>query len=383
MGFWKKFGGSVINAGSSLIGSIAGAIGQNKIVNKQIEAQKAENQKNREYNMMLARQQNQWNLEQWQRENDYNSPTSQMARLRQAGLNPDLMYGQGTTGNSAGSPEMTSGAPSEPTDMSAMLSKRSFGQTMQQILDKEQQRRMNEAQIEAIKANTNKTNSETQGQDINNAIQQIRLGNEVTFQNMKIREMEDAHKLSDAELQYRFQQIEESKKLCDQIDSNIAKNQALIADLDNQQQERLRESLRRDKQLQGYLSNIYAQNQELFARAQLTREQYDDMVISQSLRWSGIAAENDLKRSQKDLNDANVELAKQSYKTGEIEYAKLYYREGHYLDPGVLTFIYNGIDFSTQQIGRLASGTFVIGGKKAGNTYNHTTINKMPSSNSK
>lgn len=383
MGFWKKFGGSVINAGSSLIGSIAGAIGQNRVVNKQIEAQKRENQLNREYNLMLARQQNQWNLEQWQRENDYNSPTSQMARLRQAGLNPDLMYGQGTTGNSAGSPEMTSGAPSEPTDMSAMLSKRSFGQTMQQILDKEQQRRMNEAQIEAIKANTNKTNSETQGQDINNAIQQIRLGNEVTFQNMKIREMEDAHKLSDAELQYRFQQIEESKKLCDQIDSNIAKNQALIADLDNQQQERLRESLRRDKQLQGYLSNIYAQNQELFARAQLTREQYDDMVISQSLRWSGIAAENDLKRSQKDLNDANVELAKQSYKTGEIEYAKLYYREGHYLDPGVLTFIYNGIDFSTQQIGRLASGTFVIGGKKAGNTYNHTTINKMPSSNSK
>lgn len=383
MGFWKKFGGSVINAGSSLIGSIAGVIGQNRVVNKQIEAQKRENQLNREYNLMLARQQNQWNLEQWQRENDYNSPTSQMARLRQAGLNPDLMYGQGTTGNSAGSPEMTSGAPSEPTDMSAMLSKRSFGQTMQQILDKEQQRRMNEAQIEAIKANTNKTNSETQGQDINNAIQQIRLGNEVTFQNMKIREMEDAHKLSDAELQYRFQQIEESKKLCDQIDSNIAKNQALIADLDNQQQERLRESLRRDKQLQGYLSNIYAQNQELFARAQLTREQYDDMVISQSLRWSGIAAENDLKRSQKDLNDANVELAKQSYKTGEIEYAKLYYREGHYLDPGVLTFIYNGIDFSTQQIGRLASGTFVIGGKKAGNTYNHTTINKMPSSNSK
>jgi hypothetical protein len=189
MGFWKKFGGSVINAGSSLIGSIAGAIGQNRVVNKQIEAQKRENQLNREYNLMLARQQNQWNLEQWQRENDYNSPTSQMARLRQAGLNPDLMYGQGTTGNSAGSPEMTSGAPSEPTDMSAMLSKRSFGQTMQQILDKEQQRRMNEAQIEAIKANTNKTNSETQGQDINNAIQQIRLGNEVTFQNMKIREM--------------------------------------------------------------------------------------------------------------------------------------------------------------------------------------------------
>lgn len=374
---------NVIGSLVSGVGSIAGMIGQNKIVNKQIAAQREENRLNRYYNQMLARQQNQWNLEQWNRENAYNSPLAQMYRLRQAGLNPDLMYGQGTTGNSAGSPEMTSGAPSEPQDMSAILSKRSFGQTLSMSIEREQQRRMNEAQIEAIKANTNKTNSETQGQDIDNAIQQIRLGNEATFQGLKIREMNDAHDLSTSEIKKRLQDIEESKKLCDQIDSNITKNQALIADLNNQQVERLRESLRRDEQLKGYLSNVYAQNQKLFAEAKLTKEQYEDMVITQSFRWSGIATENDLRRSQKDLNDVNVELARQDLKTGEINYAKLYYREGHYLDPGVLTFLYDGIDFTTQQVGRLASGTFVIGGKKAGNTYNHTTINKMPSSNSK
>lgn len=211
-GFFKKFGSTLLSSSSSLLGSIAGAIGQNKLVDKQIEAQKAENQKNREYNMMLARQQNQWNLEQWQRENDYNSPTSQMARLRAAGLNPDLMYGQGTTGNSAGSPEMTSGAPSEPNDMSAMLSKRSFGQTMQQILDREQQRRMAEAQIEAIEANTNKTNSETQGQDIDNAIQQIRLGNEAKFQNQTFKNMQAVERMTDAQAQFYLQSAVESNK---------------------------------------------------------------------------------------------------------------------------------------------------------------------------
>lgn len=39
----------------------------------------------------------------WNLQNEYNSPTQQMARIRAAGLNPNLVYGNGVTGNSAGS----------------------------------------------------------------------------------------------------------------------------------------------------------------------------------------------------------------------------------------------------------------------------------------
>ena len=39
-------------------------------------------------NRKLAAYQNQWNLEQWHRENEYNSPKNQVARLRDAGINP-------------------------------------------------------------------------------------------------------------------------------------------------------------------------------------------------------------------------------------------------------------------------------------------------------
>lgn len=35
------------------------------------------------------------NLSDWQRQNEYNHPSSQMARLREAGLNPNLVYGKG------------------------------------------------------------------------------------------------------------------------------------------------------------------------------------------------------------------------------------------------------------------------------------------------
>lgn len=43
-------------------------------------------------------------LDAWKRMNDYNSPVNQMKRLREAGLNPALVYGSGNvTGNSSAS----------------------------------------------------------------------------------------------------------------------------------------------------------------------------------------------------------------------------------------------------------------------------------------
>lgn len=40
-------------------------------------------------------------LNDWNRQNEYNSPKAQVARMVEGGLNPNLMYGQGTTGNAA------------------------------------------------------------------------------------------------------------------------------------------------------------------------------------------------------------------------------------------------------------------------------------------
>jgi len=53
-------------------------------------------------------------LENWNRQNEYNSPSQQMARLEQAGLNPHLMYGKGDVGNA--SPVPASKLASGPTN---------------------------------------------------------------------------------------------------------------------------------------------------------------------------------------------------------------------------------------------------------------------------
>lgn len=65
-----------------------------------IGAQSSANKANKE----LAEYQYEKNLEMWNRQNEYNSPARQMERLKAAGLNPNLVYGNGAVGNASSAP---------------------------------------------------------------------------------------------------------------------------------------------------------------------------------------------------------------------------------------------------------------------------------------
>lgn len=158
-------GGALISGASSLISGLFGTSSQNANIDKQIEAQAAENQKTREYNLELAKMQNQWNLDQWNRENEYNSPAHQRELLAEGELNPDLIYGNGASGlTAASSPEMTSGVPATPQDFSALGQKRTLGDATQQSLRDS----LLGAQLELTRAQADKVKSETEGQNLTN-----------------------------------------------------------------------------------------------------------------------------------------------------------------------------------------------------------------------
>lgn len=163
--FFQSFGNSLISGGSSLVSGIFGTLAQNRNISKQIAAQKEENAKMREYNLKLAKLQNQWNIDQWNRENEYNTPAAMMARLKSGGLNPDLMYQNGTSGlTAASSPSMTAGAPATPQDFSALGQKRTVGDAMRQGL----QDSLVGAQIDVMKSEARKNNADAGGQEITN-----------------------------------------------------------------------------------------------------------------------------------------------------------------------------------------------------------------------
>lgn len=116
--------GALISGTMSALSSLFGSKQQNENVDKQIAATKKENELSRKHNLELAKQQNQWNIDQWNREVQFNDPAAQMARYKAAGLNPNLIYGQSNTAPQL-SGSLSSGAPAVPADMSALGNKKS------------------------------------------------------------------------------------------------------------------------------------------------------------------------------------------------------------------------------------------------------------------
>lgn len=113
----------VVAAGLQLFGTAANALSQGSA-----------NRAAREFAWNMYSRQRQDALADWERQNQYDSPAQQMARLKAAGLNPNLVYGKGADNTS--SPVRSSPAPSyNPTpprfDVGS-ISERYFSTQMQQ-----------------------------------------------------------------------------------------------------------------------------------------------------------------------------------------------------------------------------------------------------------
>lgn len=55
---------------------------------------------NNAYNQEMWKKQNEYNMQLWEKQNAYNSPAAQMQRLKEAGINPQSMFGNMTNGGS-------------------------------------------------------------------------------------------------------------------------------------------------------------------------------------------------------------------------------------------------------------------------------------------
>lgn len=83
---------SIIAAGIMTAGSVGNTASQAKSNRKSRRFAREENEKARQFA-----------LDDWNRTNEYNSPAAQMKRYRDAGLNPNLIYGQTNTADAVSS----------------------------------------------------------------------------------------------------------------------------------------------------------------------------------------------------------------------------------------------------------------------------------------
>ena len=129
---------SIIGTAGSLLGGVGSIIGQN-----------AQNKAN----LRLADYQFGKNVEMWKMQNAYNAPSAQMDRLKAAGLNPNLIYGEGVNGSTGNA---TGTAPSySPPDIKKDYS--SVGNSLS-TLAQYQNFELQRAQIDNVKAQTDVAN---------------------------------------------------------------------------------------------------------------------------------------------------------------------------------------------------------------------------------
>lgn len=97
-------GAAAIAAGSTILSNSATAYAQGKM-----------NRKTRKWNEKMYDVQRQHALQDWEMMNDYNSPAAQMERFRDAGLNPNLIYGQTNEAGAVRSSDAQGWSPRAPT----------------------------------------------------------------------------------------------------------------------------------------------------------------------------------------------------------------------------------------------------------------------------
>jgi len=108
---------ALLQLGAGLYDSYQNRKTSKENTNKTIAAQKAESE--------LAYQRS---VEQWNRQNMYNSPEAQMQRFLAAGLNPHLIYGQGNPGNASSPPQY------QPANLQYRYEAPAYGAALQSVL---------------------------------------------------------------------------------------------------------------------------------------------------------------------------------------------------------------------------------------------------------
>lgn len=94
-----------------VVGNVASAVGNIVSTNKTNESNMAINQMNNEFNAAEAEKARQFQLDMWNRTNEYNSPTAARQRRSEAGYNPYLGFADSGTAQSVGSTSPASAAP--------------------------------------------------------------------------------------------------------------------------------------------------------------------------------------------------------------------------------------------------------------------------------
>lgn len=196
-----------LSLAGSVFNGVAGFFGQrsaNKTNLKIARETNAANRANQEY-------QNEWNLNMWNKQNEYNSPSAQRRRLEEAGLNP-MYYGLEGNGNA----QQLQSADFVATPGAPMLNEGAFlgegiGNAMKTA-----------AEIQLIQSQTRKTDEEAGLSSLERKLKSATLNSDIVVGNMQIKVTQSLLDLNKEQLKNLAKSLEEADVRISDYNSQIA-----------------------------------------------------------------------------------------------------------------------------------------------------------------
>lgn len=201
-------GAAAISMGGNLLGSLLGFGSQER-------ANKA--------NMKLAEYQYSKALEMWNRQNEYNLPKNQMSRLTDAGLNPNLVYGNGTVQGLTSAPAPQYHAPT----IGAYTNFGSLG--AEQAVTTYMQAKQTDALVNKTNAETNRILKQMPLVDLDKTLKQLEIAKQGILNSISEKERDHWEEQYNMVLDEMQSRIDKNRS---EVPLNLAKEENLKSDTD-------------------------------------------------------------------------------------------------------------------------------------------------------
>lgn len=293
--------GAIIGAGIGLAGSILGRKQQNDDQREMMELQAKLNQQQAQYNQGLAK--DMWN---------YTSFPNQVKKIKDAGLNPALIYGMGGQGGSTSGAGQANGVGlSDAKGMQTSIAIQGMGLELANLAS---QVELNKSQAEKNRAEAEKTagvDTQVQQATMENLIAQTaneKVKKGLIYADTRFKDaLEEVTRAKVDEVGWNIKNLMKSLELADR---NIQ-----ATDLDNELKERTMES--NVKQAEETLKNTMADTLVKFSQGKLNKVQAEAIAEQVKQGWSSIGIQMTEKEQGWQQLEQNAEKIMNELKLGE------------------------------------------------------------------
>lgn len=161
-----------VQGGTGLFSGILNSIFAKRRQKRQFKHDQAMAEKAYGHDLDMWNRQSNWNMAMWNLQNQYNLPANAMQRLRDAGLNPNLIAGQGSAGGQAASIQPAT----MPRYQQVRANYSHMPVQLPDVLSMYNNFRMANAQVDNVKAQTDLTEQKTLTEAIETTLRAAKRG---------------------------------------------------------------------------------------------------------------------------------------------------------------------------------------------------------------